>query len=597
MKIIEKYYPVFVAFLLILMLFFEVSSALKESQTIDEGVHLAAGYSYLMKRDFRMNTEHPPLAKELAALPLFIINNQLKQPFNQPSWNEYNQWEFAQDFIYENNISADKIIFLGRLPTMLLSLVLGLFIFRWSREIFGTLAGLFSLILYCFSPNIIAHSRYITTDLALSLFFFLTLYYFYKYLKSPTLKNFIKFSILFALAQVTKFSALLLIPIILILLIYFFYFDKNKLYVNAIKKNFLIKLFIVIIITSLTIFIAYGFEFKKPINDINVQQQYAKLEQTITNNEISEKGKLVQQIIKITDPETKSGQFIKNIAETVYIPAFSYLNGLVKLYFHNYHGHTAYLLNSYSDSGWWYYFPLAFLVKTPTSLQILMLMAFILAIFKYIKRPFKNIIKKIPNPAYILIIPPLIYFIFSMSGKLNIGLRHILVVYPFIYIILGWLIIIKLKKWKRLFYFFLSLLLLFFITSSLLIYPHYLAYFNVISGGPNNGHKYLVDSNIDWGQDVKKLKGYMDQNMIEYVCFSYFGQAKLDYYDIDYQYLPNNQNFKGIKELNCVVAISLTSLLSREREYDWLLDYEPDDKIGYSIYIYDFRNKSNKLEL
>jgi len=132
--------------------------------------------------------------------------------------------------------------------------------------------------------------------------------------------------------------------------------------------------------------------------------------------------------------------------------------------------------------------------------------------------------------------------------------------------------------------------LVFYIISSILIYPHYLAYFNEISGGPDNGSRYLVDSNIDWGQDVKNLKKYMDKNDIDHVCISYFGQAELKYYDIDYRYLPDNKNFTSTDNLNCVVAISATSLYSQKAEYSWLYNYQADDKIGYSIFIYDFRN-------
>jgi hypothetical protein len=134
-------------------------------------------------------------------------------------------------------------------------------------------------------------------------------------------------------------------------------------------------------------------------------------------------------------------------------------------------------------------------------------------------------------------------------------------------------------------------LLVFYIISSLSVYPHWLAYFNEVVGGPNHGPQYLTDSNIDWGQDLKNLKKYMVNNDISHVCLSYFGRAKIEYYNIDYWYLPDNDNFHGTRELNCVVAISVTSLYSEERTYEWLLRYTPTKKIGYSIYVYDFRNK------
>jgi len=599
-KFIQRYYPFIVGLLLISMLILEISSSLKESQTIDEGVHLAAGYSYLMKNDFRMNTEHPPLIKEIAALPLVIINNRLEQPFNQPSWTEYNQWQFAKDLIYYNNLSADTILFLGRLPIMLLSLLLGFFIFRWSRELFGTTAGIFSLILYCFSPNILAHSKYVTTDLGLALFFFLTIYYFYKYLKSPSWKRFIVFCLCFSLTQAVKFSALLLLPTLLILILAIYLCKKNNQSLMLAAKNFFRKFVILFGITAMIIFSVYGFNFQKPIDDINVQDQYSQQDHIIENNLISEQSELVKKVIGFTDTNKKSGQIIKSIATNVPFPAFPYLNGAVKLFTHNYHGHTSYLNGNYAEFGFWNYFLFAFLLKTPISTIILLFIMIFFGMFvliknlktiSYEKKSSSKIFEKIPTFFLCLIIPPLIYLIFSLGSHLNLGLRHILPIYPFIFVLLGYLITIKLKKNQIIYYLLLIGLLIFYITSSLLIYPHYLAYFNEIAGGPDNGPKYLTDSNIDWGQDVKKLKKYIDENNIEYICLSYFGQAKLEYYGIDYRYLPDNQNFQGIDQLNCVVAISVTSLLSKEREYDWLLQYEPDEKIGYSIYVYDFRNK------
>jgi len=202
MKFIEKNYKYIVAFLLIIMLALEITSSLQESQTIDEGVHLSAGYSYLVKNDYRMNTEHPPLVKQLSALPLLFYRDKIDSAFDQDAWNNYDQWKFAKDLIYYNgNNIADELFFLGRLPIMLLSLLLGFYVFKWSKELFGTKIALFVLLLYTFAPNIIAHSRYVTTDIALTTFFFITIYYFNKYLKSEKYKYFIYMSIFFGLAQ------------------------------------------------------------------------------------------------------------------------------------------------------------------------------------------------------------------------------------------------------------------------------------------------------------------------------------------------------------------------------------------------------------
>ena len=206
-----------VIILLSVMFFLEFTSALQENQTVDEGAHLASGYSYLRTGDFRINPEHPPLLKEISAVPLLFL--PLRLPTNHESWNEYNQWEFGRQFLYHNLVDADLILLLGRIPVILLSLILGIFIFKWVKKLWGNTAAFFALVLYVFEPNILAHSRYVTTDLALTLFLFLTIYALDQYLQSYSRKHLIIFGILFAIAQVVKFSAIILFPLLIVFLL------------------------------------------------------------------------------------------------------------------------------------------------------------------------------------------------------------------------------------------------------------------------------------------------------------------------------------------------------------------------------------------
>lgn len=206
-----------IATLLALMCVFEITSSLSESQTVDEGTHLGAGYSYLMQNDFRLNREHPPLIKELSALPLVMMRQKLEQPFETAAWAQADQWRFAKELIYFNSLPADTILLLGRLPIMLLSLLLGWYLFKWTRELFGTPAAFVALTVYAFSPNLIAHSRYITTDVAMTAFFYITIYYFYKYLKFHRTADMWLTAVFFAVAQASKFSAVFLLPILMLL--------------------------------------------------------------------------------------------------------------------------------------------------------------------------------------------------------------------------------------------------------------------------------------------------------------------------------------------------------------------------------------------
>lgn len=581
--------------LLGMMFVFELTSSLTESQTVDEGTHLAAGYSYLIKRDFRMNVEHPPLLKELSAIPLVVADGLIDSPFDKKGWAADDQWQFARDLLYDGGMHADTILLLARLPMMLVSIILGLFIFLWSRELFGTTAGFFSLFLYSLSPNFIAHSRYVTTDVGLSLFFFLTLYYFHKYLKRGNRKNMVLTAVFLGCALVSKFSAVILVPILMLLQIFYLLKSKNRITAVSIKK-FITNGLIVFAIIGLVIMSAYLFEFKIPIDDPDVQYQFARRDSLLATSDLSNENILSQKIIPLADPTKPFGSFIEWFAHNVPVPAYSYFKGLWSVYTHNLYGHTSYLLGQHSEFGWWYYFPVAFLIKTPISTQIFLLLLLVFGISYFFRKnsagtPFYQKLRSISMQWYILILPPVIYFLFSMNSHLNLGVRHIFPIYPFVFVLCGFLLTVKMKKLHKPYRMSIVLLTLFYAFSSVATYPNYLAYFNEAIGGPKNGSDFLVDSNIDWGQSAKQLKQYMLDRNIEYVCISYFGQANLSYYGIDYRYLPDTENYQGTSKLNCVVAISVTSLLSKDHKYSWLQSFKPDDMVGYSIFIYDFSEK------
>lgn len=544
-----------------------------------------------------MNPEHPPLLKEIAALPLAVLGSRVTSPFTFNSWGDYNEWQFARDFLYKNKLPADTVLFLGRLPMMLLSILLGIYIFRWTRELFGIRSGLFSLALYCFAPNIIAHGRYITTDVGMAAFFFITIYYFTKYLKSPTWKYLLLSAMFCGLAQASKFSAIILFIILPLLFIIRQLYVANFPSFGKTLKKMLQMMVIFLGTTYFILFIVYGLEIKRPIDDFDVKKLYTQQDTIIKTNSLAEQNPLVQRLISITNTNTKSGTNIRWVADHFPIPAYTYFRGLVQLYLHNYNGHTAYLLGQYSDFGWWYYFPIALFIKTPIAqllMLCLLLYVVILSIGKTMrsKYPLFKYLSKINFSYYPLIVVPFVFFVFSMFGHINLGVRHIIIVYAFSFVLCGSLLYFKIFS-NRIARIIVGLLLLGYIGAAISIFPHFTAYFNIIGRGPKNGPIYLTDSNIDWGQDVKKLKSYMDTNSIDHVCMSYFGQADLVTYGINYWYIPDNANFQGDRQLDCVVAISVTSLYSREREYSWLLSYEPTARIGYSIYVYDLRNTAH----
>ena len=199
-----------------------------------------------------------------------------------------------------------------------------------------------------------------------------------------------------------------------------------------------------------------------------------------------------------------------------------------------------------------------------------------------------------------------IYWITSMSGNLNIGVRHILPTFPFIYILVAIGIKNFLEKLKqkqsdgtvyRIAIIGIILLLVWYAGSSLITYPYYLSYFNEIAGGTKNGYKYVVDSNYDWGQDLKRLKKWCEKNNIEKIYVDYFGGGDVGYY-LKEKFVP----WQGIKSAaefpkGNYLAVSATFLQGGRGKpvhgfdrptdyYRWLDNYKPIARIGTSIFVY-----------
>src|SRR3989442_3595950 len=183
----------------------------ESSQTSDEAAHIAAGYSYLKTADFRLNPEHPPLIKEWAALPLLLLDLQF--PWG-PLWNQAEEWNIGRVFVHENRLPNDTILLLGRLPVLLLSLLLGWFLFRWGRTLFGARGALLGLSLYVLVPNVVAVSRLVTTDLGVTLFMFLSVYALWAWSERPSPGRLALCGLMVGGALASKFTSLWLLPIL-----------------------------------------------------------------------------------------------------------------------------------------------------------------------------------------------------------------------------------------------------------------------------------------------------------------------------------------------------------------------------------------------
>jgi len=525
--------------LLGLMCVLMVSSARLKSPTMDEQNHIARGYAYLRTGDLRLNLDHPPLVNSLSAAPLLLLPD-LRLPTDSPAWERAHTITFATRFLWHGDHDADLILLLARLPIIMLAILLGCFVFRWATELHGPLAGLLALGLYVFDPNILANARLTTTDLGVTCFLFVAVYCFWRWLIHPTWSRLAVAGLTLGLALMSKYSALVLIPILA--LIGLAHILTSGQPVQRVRK-LVPSVSLMFALAGMVIWAVYGFE---------------------------------------VGPVVEGG---------ISVPIPTYVRGLQGLFRHSEMGHPAFLHGDYFSTERWDYFPVAFAIKTPLPTLILLCISLGWTVKQRAWRL-----------AYPLLLPVLVYLTTSLSSQaLNIGYRHILPILPFLFVFAsGAARSTEIRKLPRVAV--CLLLAVWYIVASIRIYPHYLAYFNELVGGPDNGWRYLVDSNLDWGQDLKGLKRYMEREGIEEVYLSWFGSTYPDAYgyDIPHRLLPSFIYYPGqvtrvpfnpLRPAPGVYAISATNLqgvyFSDHDIFVWFRERQPVAKIGYSIFVYE----------
>jgi len=553
-----------------------VPSLVRKSATFDEASHLSSAYEYLVTGVFRQHLDHPPLADQIAAFPLLFLKLQL--PTDEAS--QKSLIRFGNRFVYQNVRDADTILLWGRLPVVLLTVLLGWVVFCWGRELEHPGAGLLALFLCVFDPNILAHGRLATNDLAVTCFSFIAIYRFWKLLSSPDWANVIWAGLAFGLAQASKFSAVLLAPILMLLATLWllagheirapFPLPGSKL---LSQRPGLLRAYALAAVL-LTIFLI-GFalvwaDYRFEVGTVLAEgRQLSWLDERLDGS--------------------RGEPAVRYLFRELPVPAPKYIYGLAVKYTHTEAGRPAFLMGALSREGWWYYFLIAFLIKTPISLLILLTIATILIVMQ--RTSFCR------REAFLLV-PMLIWFGVNSSSGFNLGYRHLLPALPFLFVLAGQVIAVGRIRWRAVMVGLVSILCLWQLVGTLRIHPHYLAYFNELVGGPGNGHKYLVDSNLDWGQDLKGLGAYLKAQGVDRIELSYFGTADPTYYEISYTCLPSFGILSkdkcpiepGFRDREGVFVVSATHLqgvyLNDPHTFEWLKKQEPEAVIGHSIFVY-----------
>ena len=457
------------------------------SITVDEGAHTYAGYQHWRKRDFGVNPEHPPLVKLVATAPLLGL--ELQQP-HPPPINFMVEQYVGGSQLYTNN-DGEQILTRARRAASLFTLLLALLVFAASYEIFSGPVALIALFLFTFEPTVLAHGALITTDMGVACFLFASFYTFYRFLKQPSPVRLLLCGLAVGLALAAKVSGVLALPILVLLALTDLASTNHDRGKRAVRLAG--SLLVIYLLGYGTLWAFYTFRYAaRPVGP--------SLNPTL------------QQLAHML-PQAWQAKLLEHIASAHLLPE-GYLYACAKL-LSNITATSGFLFGHVYPAGVWTYFPAAFAIKSTLSLLLLLVLS------PLVLRRFS---KPTVVPAVGLGLAFCVILLTSLASHLDIGVRHILALYPFAVVLAAaaaQCIAQPIARASRLGAVAVAALLLFQCISSLHSFPDYLPYANEAFGGPSKSYLALTDSNVDWGQQLKEVNAYLQSHRGTDCWFAY----------------------------------------------------------------------------
>jgi hypothetical protein len=474
----------------------------RKSITADELVLIPAAYYNLVTDDFQLVREHPPLCKLLAGVPLLFIQPQEPAPDSlAPNLTRADrEWEYAMRFWQDNRVQFEAISFWSRVPMIALTLGLGLLIFGFARDLFGDRAALFAVALFALEPTMLAHGRVVQTDVVASFGLLLSVYALFRYWRAPNWKRAAVVGAAAGIGMLTKFSIIIVGPALLVVFIWLLWRSPRRAEIGWHG---------VIAAITLLLVVNAGYFFRHR----NLAQEDA------------------EWIVR-SFPDS-SAAVLTTVRTLWYVLPTDFLIGIFWQLHHSQQGHPAGLLGMYSQWGWWYYFPVAFALKTTLPFLIVSLASIAWASYR--------VIYKRDTRLLFLLVPFLLYTLFVMMSPIDIGVRYYLPAYAFLFIsggaLLDNLLRKKLSRRTRLVLASSVVLMLVWMGGEAIrAYPNYMPYMNELASARPHWW-YLSDSNVEWGDDVKDLAQYLRERgetrargllLGGYVTLSFYGVEYLD---------------------------------------------------------------------
>jgi 4-amino-4-deoxy-L-arabinose transferase-like glycosyltransferase len=438
-----------------------VGSVRLDSATSDEPAYLAAGMIKLLHGRLDFFRDQPPLMNSISAAPLVLAGYRMV-----PAWQVGgNHWAYGQRLLYLSGYDAHRMLFLARLPTIVLFLALSWAVYFFVAHHAGSRGwGVFGFALTAFCPTVMAHGRLATVDLAVAFFSFSAAALFVRLIEAPAVLVAVGVGVASGAAVMSKTSANLLGPYFLLLLIVAILgrktSDARRLMILTVLAGVVAAAFIAVLI------VAEG------------SDSYVAASFPDTPRLLVPFAEYVENIRAIRAWYTKGAA----------LPQF--------------------LFGAFSKTSWWYYYPAAFLIKATIPALLLIAIAAGIVIRE----------RRVPFGALAAILFVALFMGAAAAGELALGIRYVLPVFPFLYAATAILlaraprvavIAIVLAVWHG--------------AENLRAYPSYISYFNQFIGSHRNADRYLIDSNLDWGQDLRRLDRWLGEKKIDEVVVHYFG--------------------------------------------------------------------------
>jgi len=547
--------------------------ATRHSPAWDEVGHFSAGISHWHLGQFILYRVNPPLVRMVATMPVVLAGPKTDwHELSEDPWAR-EQWPYGRQLADLNGPRYFRLLTVARWACIPFSLLGAVVCFWWARDLYGPLAGLLALTLWCFSPNILAHAQFITPDAGATGLGVAAAYAFWWWLKDPTWGRKISAGLMLGLAELTKMTWLVLF-LIWPLLWMVWRWPSLRSGPNPQARREVVQLIVILLLGLSVLNLGYGSE-----GSFQLLGDYRFASKTFTGTDDN-------KLSRSSSENRFAGTWLGKIP--VPLPK-CYLMGIDAQKFDFESNWPSYLRGEWRRGGWWYYYLYGLAIKVPLGTWGLLFTALLVGSLG------RGYASSWRDELCLLVPIAVILTLVSSQTGINHHLRYVLPIFPFAFI---WAskIAQAVKFRARTVCIIAAAGLLWSVTSSLWYYPHNLSYFNELVGGPKEGHFHLGSSNIDWGQDLFYLKRWMDEHP----------EATPIYIACDSALVPHHLGIKengrppaGPPAVTSLpdpdhpmgpvpgwYAASVYQIHGETRELEYFLEFEPVAMAGYSIYIY-----------